>query len=148
MDNTENPYAANASISNSRAIANSRVMLWGCAATAIVLLLAATISVAFVLGGISSDLRRYKERAKEDASDVREFFAQHPERFHEVEIVASSDGWTHLSGSVNSQSELDLLTHGMQRLFGEKRGEEMTVNIEVSDLAAAVDSSLGRQPQV
>jgi hypothetical protein len=135
---SDNPYAADAANGQAEIQAKraSPILVWGCAAAVVGLLLATTAAVAFLIGGITGQIELYETRAAMDAQKVRAFLSEHPGRFEGVEIQATSDGLTYLTGEVETPADLDTLTRGMQRLFGEERGEGM-VSVEAKPANAA-----------
>jgi hypothetical protein len=67
---------------------------------------------------------------------MRVYLGSQGDRFVDLTIEEASNGWSYLSGTVDSQADFDQLQDEMQRLFGEGLGEEMTRNVEVVSEAA------------
>src|SRR5687768_16215313 len=131
-----NPYQ---SASEEAAVAESRPRTfsrlgWGCAVV-LLLLLPLVAIVAFVWGGIVGQTQLYHARAQQQARQMQAFIDQHPDRYSDLTIEEASSGWSHFSGAVDSQEDLDALRTEMQRLFGEELGDDMTRTVEVRPAA-------------
>jgi hypothetical protein len=98
--------------------------------------IAITAVVAFVAGGIIGQTQLYHQRAEQQAAEMRVYLGSQGDRFDDLTIEEASNGWSYLSGTVDSQADFDQLQDEMQRLFGEGLGEEMTRNVEVVSEAA------------
>jgi hypothetical protein len=104
----------------------------------LVLICAVTITgvLAFVWGAIVGTTDVYHRRAEQQAAEMRVYLGSQGDRFDDLTIEEASNGWSYLSGTVDSQEDFDQLQDEMQRLFGEELGEDMTRNVEVVSKAA------------
>jgi|GEM_PF-5463921 len=135
MSVPSNPYSAGSGEFDGQAMerpSKSPLLIWGCASVAVILLLAITASVAFVVGAIKGTMDRYSARAEEDAAEIRSFLAEHEGKFKRLEVGATSDGIAYLTGTVDTQADKALLQEGMQKLFGDRRSEEIVSPVEVA----------------
>lgn len=111
---------------------------WGCALV-LLLLLPLVATIAFVWGGIVGQTQLYHARAQQQARQMQAFIDQHPDRYSGLTIEETSSGWSHFSGTVPSQEDLDALRAEMQRLFGVELGDDMVRTVEVAPEVAPVD---------
>jgi len=95
-----------------------------------------TAVLAFVAGGIVGQEQLYHSRAADQATQMQSYLNRQGERYAEVTIERASDGWSYLTGTVDSQQDFDQLRGEMQRLFGEELGADMTANVELRESAA------------
>lgn len=144
MSVPRNPYSAGSGEFDGQAPkrpAKSPLLIWGCASGVVILLLAFTASVAFIVGAIKGTLDRYSARAEEDTAEIRAFLAEHEGKFDRLRIEATSDGMAYLTGTVESQADKDLLQEGMRKLFGDRRSEEIVSLVEVASAPSVQDSA-------
>jgi hypothetical protein len=136
-----NPYQSasedEAMAAESRVRTFSR-MGWGCAIL-LLLLLPLVATIAFFWGGIVGQTQLYHSRAQQQARQMQAFIDQHPDRYADLTIEEASNGWSHFSGTVPSQEDLDALRAEMQRLFGAELGDDMVRTVDVAPEAAPVD---------
>jgi hypothetical protein len=137
MSVPSNPYSARSGELDGQAQerpARSPLLIWGCSSVVVILLLAITASVAFVVGAIKGQLDLYSARAEEDAAEIRSFLTEHEGKFDRLRVEATSDGMAYVTGTVDTQADKDLLQEAMQKLFGDLRSEEIVSPVEVAPL--------------
>jgi hypothetical protein len=136
-----NPYATSENeLRGPSAPANRRTVVLIVAGVSLLVLamMLATAATAFLLGAISAETQLYHRRASLQAEKIRLYLGQHEDQFADVKINETSDGRSLLSGTVDSQADLDQLRTEVQRLFGEEMGAEMTAGVEIREAAAVL----------
>jgi hypothetical protein len=99
----------------------------------VLIAIACTAPVAYFIGGLQAERQLYDRQAAEEAREIQTFLSKYPDRYSKITIHSGCEGRSGVMGKVKSQTDLDMLTANMGRLFGEKAARSTKSLVVVSD---------------